>query len=159
MRSALTLGLVLLFGCPSATAEVKKDAVTETPRLLVAMERGPCFGACPVYRVEVFTDGRVRFEGRRHVKMKETVETRLSGEQLAAISERIKNLGFKWGDYNDPSVTDLPSVRLTIGDQTLSHAIGDRRAPYKLTKLEDDLDTLIGTAKWINGAAAEAVDR
>lgn len=158
MRSALTLGLVLLFGCPSATAEVKKDAVTETPRLLVAMERGPCFGACPVYRVEVFTDGRVRFEGKRHVKMKEVVESRLSDVQIAALTERTKNLGFKWADYNKPSVTDQPSVILTLGDRTLSHSLGDEHAPYKLTKLEDELDALIGTSKWIDGAGYEGPD-
>lgn len=156
MRSALTLGLVLLFGCPSATAEVKKEAVTETPRLLVAMERGPCFGACPVYRVEVFTDGRVRFEGKRFVKVLEPVEAKLSAEQVKAISQRLAALDFKWADYTDRNATDMPSVQLTHETRTLTHYHGDNSAPEGLTKLEDDLDALIGTAKWIKG---EAVDR
>jgi hypothetical protein len=156
MRSALTLGLVLLFGCPSATAEVKKDAVTETPRLLVAMERGPCFGACPVYRVEVFTDGRVRFEGKRFVKATEVVEAKLSAAQVKAIADRLAAIDFKWADYTHADMTDMPFIELTHETRSLKHYQGDRSAPEGLTKLEDELDVLIGTSKWIKG---EAVDR
>jgi hypothetical protein len=156
MRSALTLGLVLLFGCLATTPEVKKEAVAETPRLLVAMERSPCFGACPVYRVEVFTDGLVRFEGKRFVKALEVVEAKLSPAQVKAISDRFAAIDFKWADYTHADATDNPTVVLTHETRTLKHYHGDHSAPEGLTKLEDDLDALIGTAKWIKG---EAVDR
>jgi len=158
MRS-VALGMVLLLGCQSSAPEVKKDAVAEAPRLLVAMERGPCFGACPVYRVEVFTDGLVRFEGKRFVKATELVEGKLSAAQVKAISDRLAAVDFKWADYTHADATDNPTVVLTHETRTLKHYQGDHSAPETLTKLEDDLDALIGTAKWVKGDMAGAADR
>lgn len=115
------------------------------------MERGPCFGACPVYRVEVFTDGLVRFKGERFVKVTEPVEARLSEAQVQAISQRLQRVDFKWTDYTQRDETDLPTVVLTHGARTLRHYLGDRTAPVALKRLEDDLDALAGTQQWSFG--------
>lgn len=151
MRSLLTLGLLGLFGC--ATAPEVKNAPTTS--LLVALERGACFGACPIYRVEVFTDGRVRFQGERFVQVTEPVEAKLSEAQLQALTARLERGGFAWKSYERRDATDMPTVVLTWKGQTLRHYQGDQSAPPELTQLEDDLDALIGTARWIKGEAAD----
>ena len=33
----------------------------------MSLERGPCFGTCPVYKVTIERTGAVRFEGKRFV--------------------------------------------------------------------------------------------
>ena len=38
----------------------KKDSIT--------LERGACFGTCPIYQVSVASDGTVRFEGFNYTK-------------------------------------------------------------------------------------------
>lgn len=154
MRRSLTLTLLVLFGCQS-TPEVKPVSPA-SPALLFSMERGPCFGACPVYRVEVFSDGLLRFKGERFVKVTEAVEETLSPAQLAALTARLERADFKWADYTQRNATDLPTVRLTHGARALTHYHGDASAPGALQQLEDDLDALLGTQRWISGAGGAA---
>jgi hypothetical protein len=89
------------------------------------------------------------------VKVTEPVEAKLTEAQLTAIAERLQRIEFKWADYTERNATDLPSVELTHEGRTLRHYHGDASAPEALTKLEDDLDALIGTQRWIKGEAAD----
>lgn len=149
MRTLLTCGLALLFACQS-TPEVRRGDAPSP--LLFALERGRCFGRCPVYRLEVFEDGRVRFEGRLHVAVTEPVEARLPAAEVARLVRRLEQPGFdRWVDYAQPTTTDQPTVTLTYKGVTIRHDRGDANAPAALTALEDDLDALVGTQPWVKG--------
>lgn len=150
MRTLLTLALALIFGCQTSP-EVKKPA-----SLLLSLSRGACFGACPVYGVEVMSDGLVRFKGERHVKVTEPVEVTLDAATLGQLTARLEQSAFSsWTDYVKPDTTDLPTVTLSFKGKTLRHDRGDAKAPAALTKLEDDVDALLGTERWVKGAGAE----
>lgn len=166
MRRLLLLS-ALAFGCQT-TPEAKPDApvasaaapATSTPSkevpVLVSLQRGACFGRCPVYRVDVLTDGRVRFLGERNVEVTEPVEFKLEAAQLTAIKARLESSGFEtWKDAVNRQVTDMPTVVVTWRGKSLTHYLGDEKAPPELAKLEDDLDALIGTARWVHGAGPE----
>jgi len=47
----------------------------------IVISRGPCFGFCPVYTVNVTPGGQVNFEGARH--------TALVGQRTSAVSRRV----------------------------------------------------------------------
>ena len=151
MRSTLTLLAVLLFGCQTAP-EVKKDLNI----LLLSLERTPCLGACPVYSVEVLTDGTTAFKGLRHVKVTEPVEVKLEAATLQKLSALLNASEFaKWSDFTRTQVSDLPSVVLTYRGHTVRHSLGDDQAPAALIAFEDEVDVIIGTARWVNGTGAE----
>ncbi len=147
----------MLFGCQTAPS-VKKDeaAVTTAPEALVSLERTPCFGACPVYVVSVLSDGTTRFEGKRHVKITEPVEVKLEASVLEKLKAAFEKSEFaKWPDYTRTSVSDMPTVVLTYEGHTVRHYRGDEKAPPELTALEDEVDAIIGTDRWVKGTGAE----
>ena len=155
MRS-LTLLSLLIFGCQTSP-EVKKTTVVVESGVFLSLQRTACMGACPVYVVEVSSDGTVRFKGERHVKVTEPVELKLGAEELAKLSGLVEQSDFaKWKNYMAITTSDMPTVVLTFRGKSVQHSRGDEKAPEALTKLEDDLDAVIGTDRWVKGAGAEA---
>ena len=157
MRSLLTLLPVLLFGCQTSPSVKKVEAaVTTTPEALVSLERTACYGTCPIYGVSVLSDGTTRFEGKRHVKITEPVEVKLEAAALEKLKAAFEKSGFaKWPDYTRTNVSDLPTVVLTYQGHTVRHSLGDDKAPPELTALEDEVDAIIGTDRWVKGTGAE----
>ncbi len=142
--------MLLLLVAPAACVTARPAA----PLPLASLSRGPCFGRCPEYQVEVFSDGRVRFEGRRHVATVGEAVGQLDAAQLSALEARFEAARFTdfAGRYERADTTDLPVVVLAYQGRAVRHALGDSSAPAALTQLEDDVDTLLGTARWVTGA-------
>jgi hypothetical protein len=159
MRSTLTLLALGLFGCQTAPAvkkEVNKEVKTDAATVpLLSLERSPCFGACPVYTVEVLSNGVTTFKGVRHVKVTEPVELKLEPATLEKLNARFEASEFaKWGDFTRTPVSDMPTVVLTYRGHTVRHYLGDDKAPAALTALEDEVDAIIGTERWVKGTGA-----
>lgn len=130
--------------------------LTGAPEALLSLERTPCFGACPIYVVSVLSDGTTRFKGERHVKITEPVEVKLEPSSLEKLKAAFEKSGFdKWPDYTRVSMTDMPTVVLTYKGHTVRHYLGDEKAPPELKALEDEVDAIIGTERWVKGAGTE----
>ena len=56
--------VISLIGCASTPSNSKEDS-QETIRYASS----PCFGACPIYSVEISPTGAVRFEGKQYTKV------------------------------------------------------------------------------------------
>lgn len=136
---------------PVKADAAKADAAKATGTPLLSLQRGACFGRCPVYRVQVYDDGTLEFVGERFVASLGTSSAQLDAAALATLRARVEGSSFsRWKQrYTRPTVTDLPTVQLSWKGRTIVHAQGDRSAPPDLTRLEDDLDVLLDTARWI----------
>lgn len=155
MRSLLTVLAVGLFGC-QATPAVKKSEAASAPQVILSLQRTACFGACPAYLVEVLSDGTMRFKGERHVRVTEAVEVKLEPAVVEKLQSRFERTDFAhWPDFDQPTTMDLPTVVLRWRDHVVRHALGDEKAPLELTKLEDEVDALLGTERWVKGAGAD----
>ena len=111
MRTRISvLALAGLAAC--ATTAAAPAGRVET----ISYETGPCFGACPVYRVTVNRDGSGVFEGRRFTAV--TGERRFSAtpEQFQAFARHLAPLRPATGEVNYSgencrmNATDLPSA-------------------------------------------------
>lgn len=101
----------------------------------ISYQTGPCFGACPVYRVTLGSDGSGSFEGRRFAAVIGTREFRVTPEQFRAFADRLEPLRPASGSlrYSGPplctmTATDMPSVEVTwrgsAGEQSLYYYYG-----------------------------------
>jgi uncharacterized protein DUF6438 len=127
----------------------------------ITLERGPCFGTCPVYSVTLDGSGAVLFEGRRFV-----ADTGISTASVprARIDSLVAEL--TTGGYFDFAeryiagepgcvqyATDLPSVitevRARGQSKRIEHDHGCMEAPKALTALEGRIDSVAGVARWI----------
>ncbi|MEO7997328.1 MAG: DUF6438 domain-containing protein [Gemmatimonadaceae bacterium] len=164
--------ILILAGLLSIAACKKKSeqlTLTTVPASLVAsLERGPCRGSCPDYRVEVYGDGRVRFFGKQHVGSigvhngtTTLKEVRQLIKQVAASEVASADTAYVMGSKGcGQYYTDLPMSTLTVrvGEQlkTIQHDPGCRNAPAFLKTLEAQVDSAARSAMWIAGNGEKA---
>lgn len=155
---AVTFALALS-GC---AGNRPSDVPTPTASDHIAMTRGPCFGACPMYTVTVWGDGRVRFEGDQFVMQRGEHTRTIDAASAAALFAAADSIDF----YRLPtditpanasvcgaSWTDMPSAEITIvwagRVRTVSHYHGCPEAPEQLTAFERRIDAVAGVAEWV----------
>ena len=126
----------------------------------VALERGPCFGACPVYRVTIAPSGAVRFEGRRFVRDSGTVTGAIARAAVDSLLAELAAAGyFEFADRYVPGepgcgpvATDLPTVITEVATagrtKRIEHYHGCADRPAALPALERRIDDVAGTDRW-----------
>lgn len=150
MRIALALlaGVLVLVGSASS------QSAASTP-FRVRLERTICYGLCPEYVVTVRADGRVVYVGRRGVLVRGVRRARLGPTAMRKLRRAVSSTDVFRLDsrYEEMSVTDLPSAKLTVqvGSRTkrIYHYLGDFTAPEKLTRLECTVDRILRTRRWV----------
>ncbi|HWR57424.1 MAG TPA: DUF6438 domain-containing protein [Thermodesulfovibrionales bacterium] len=135
--------------------------LSEAEDVMITLERTICFGTCPAYKLTVYGNGTVEYEGKDHVKT--------MGRQTYAISrEKVKELIYQFKRVNYFSLndsyekidrTDFPyaitSIRINGKSKTIRHYRGDNTAPRELAALERKIDEIAGSARWIKGDIPE----
>ena len=135
----------------------------------LTLERRPCFGICPAYRLDVYADGRVRYEGPGWVNTMAGGEvpsmrrdsTQLSRDQTAAVFHAFDRAWSRWGTnrfgYKKPgcpdAVTDQPTVILVriagrLRD-TMDLYYGCLALPERVERAAAQIDSLAGVARWL----------
>lgn len=144
-----------IFVARSQTQSDKNDFIT--------LERTVCFGTCPNYKLTIKSDGNVIFEGKRFTKTTGIARGKISvADYRALVSEFEKIDYFSLPDRFTPGtkecpqvITDMPSANTSIklnGKVKAVdhyHGCGSQGVLPKLTALEDKIDKVAGTQKWI----------
>ena len=155
----LVIALALV-ACSRTPDPAERPAPSASDRL--TLTRGPCFGACPMYTVTAWGDGRVEFEGRQFVEKTGTHTATVDAASVAALFAQADSIGF----FDLPADitpanqaacgsawTDMPGVETTVvwseRDHTVNHYHGCPKAPAELTAFEERVDAVLGTARWI----------
>lgn len=125
--------------------------------LVITLERGICFGTCPIYSVEIHGDGSVLYKGVDCVAAVGERRSRVSVGDVHKLVDDFRAANFfSMRDHYAASVTDLPAYRIGIGfdghRKTVLDYVGSMVGmPPDVAKLEDAVDKLAGTAGWIGG--------
>jgi hypothetical protein len=143
-------------GGPAAAGPALADSSVR-----ITLERGPCFGTCPVYSVTLDGSGAVLFEGRRFVADTGISTGRVPPARIDSLVAELTAGGyFDFADRyraGEPGceryATDLPSVNteVHVGSRSkrIEHDHGCMEAPQALTTLEGRIDSVAGVARWI----------
>lgn len=122
--------------------------------LLISLERLPCKGTCPVYKVKIDGKGNVAYEGKDHVRMTGTqtaVIPREKVDQLVALFMKSNYFSMKPA-YKTQTTTDSPTVLIAFVKEDMAkqveHYLGDSSAPPALTELENAIDRAINIGQW-----------
>src|SRR5690349_20504797 len=145
--------VVVAVGCRPPAPETA-SAAPGAP--FVSMSREVCFGECPIYRIAVYRDGTVRYEGEAYVARR--------GRYTGTVSEaQIRELDALFTDhrffgladaYTHADWTDYPSVKLGYVSpdgraKVVDHYHGDVSAPLVLAILENGVDRIVGVERWV----------
>lgn len=135
----------------------------------VKLTRTECYGTCPVYTVTVLSNGKVQFVGTKNTKVAGPAEGTLGREKLDQLANEINNANiFSLKDSYTPDsgncpskATDNPTVTLEVTSghlyKKIVHYLGcsemkeahSVRYPPGLAELENKIDEIIGTDRWI----------
>jgi hypothetical protein len=162
-RGALCLALVATANCDKKKAAPADSISIDQPHppdlmagttLLATLERTGCYGECPVYRVTVSTDGSVVYVGTRWVKVLGRQEYKLSAAQVSDIVSAFERANFATlRDYDHVESTDddWAHVSFLWGGRLkrVRHYHGDNAAPPALSALEDELDRVTDTGRFV----------
>jgi hypothetical protein len=129
---------------------------------VITLQRTGCFGTCPIYSLEIFADGFVRYVGTRFVQVSGEHKSVLQRDKVEDLISQFLQAGYfllqdnyetyRAHDGQIWHVTDLPTAYS-------SFRYGDRRksirdyafAPRELTELEIEIDRVANTHRWIHG--------
>lgn len=158
-RALLALAACLT-GCGPRASQVPAPDAASSAGTTVTLERGPCFGTCPVYRVSLEGDGTVGFTGTRFVTRVGADTSRVAPEQVGRLADSLDAAGYfaladeyvlnssACGRYATDAPTVTISVRSGERSKTVRHDHGCADAPETLTGMERLIDSVAGTARW-----------
>jgi hypothetical protein len=125
-----------------------------SPQSSITLERGMCFGTCPVYFVTLFENGTVFYHGEKFVKEIGNQSGTLNRSSFANLLHACNEMGFFQmnDEYVNLDMTDMPRAVITVQNGTISkhieHYHGDTHAPANLTALENLIDEVVLITRW-----------
>jgi hypothetical protein len=121
----------------------------------ITLQRTPCHGPCPVYRVTVLGTGEVEYFGEAHVDKPGTHRWRISKRRLDRLAEAFQRARYSRleDSYTNREFTDAPGCLTLIeyedgSFKSIVHYHGDPSAPDALTELEDEIDRIVGVERY-----------
>lgn len=120
------------------------DIKTKVENTLVKIRKTACFGKCPVYEFTIFKDGSALFDGLQHVSKTGKQTFNLTKEEFLKLNSLLSKTSFsEYKDsYNNPRVTDLPSVYVTYQGKQIQIRIW-KNVPEELKNLEEYTKKLV----------------
>lgn len=160
-----------------AAAAACRPAAPPSESARIVLEREPCFGFCPTYRVSLEPDGAVRFVGLNPQRPRSD-SARVSPEAVRLLAHRFEEAGFFAMDSAyvpgergcGINATDHAYVNLTAAlagrTKTVRHYLGctgtenadsipaaranREGALGKLERLAAEVDSAAGTSRWLD---------
>jgi hypothetical protein len=138
------VALLFFSQCKSIEKQGKENVMNDTV-LLASIERTPCFGICPVYKIYIYQSGLAVLHGIQHVPNIGWFNTRLGIEQVNAIiryaeDNKIFNLQ---DEYIEPRIADYPTTitELNLNNRYKRIVNTQPSAPQVLLNWEKFLDS------------------
>ncbi len=154
---------LILIGCSvkkSAVADAVEEPedkpalfqdITDGDSLFAGIERGACFGRCPIYKMKIYNSGYVHFEGIKFCEPLGVNTTQLTKEQMKLLLDKANEIKYKEMEdkYDMPGVTDLPTIITSLVIDGERKTVARRYGyPQELLDLEKVFTQLIETSTW-----------
>jgi hypothetical protein len=124
--------------------------------VLITIERGGCFGECPVYSATIFSDGTVVYDGQHFVKVEGKRTHKIGKERIEKLITAFEKVGYfdleneYRVDENGVSVTDQQTTTTSFNYNGRRKQVVDYyHSPEKLIYLETEIEELAGLFEYI----------
>lgn len=114
------------------------------------MDRTACFGRCPVYTIELMSNGAIYYEGKKNTEFIGKREAKISVTQMQKFMKTIS--GYKLLSLQNvykPIAADLPRLNFTFTVNGKAKSIKNGESgPKYLETIGKKIDSLMTTLKW-----------
>ena len=141
------LSIVIIAITLSSCSLMNKSAKTDD--VVISMRKTECRGKCPVYKVEVFESGLLKFQGKKNVNVIGEEEKQLPKSEFKALKKAFSDADFfRFQDEYVTRVTDLPTTYISYTYKGQAKMIKDyHKAPAALKSLEAQVALLV--EEWV----------
>jgi hypothetical protein len=123
----------------------------------ITMFRGACFGACPIYYLEIHGDGQVIYRGYEYVNVTGEQTSTIPVDSVRELVNQFNNSGyFNLKDrYDQVDRTDQATVVTSINVDGKSKSVYDYLGTHllsellKLRQLESMIDQVTNSSQWV----------
>ncbi|HEX3810361.1 MAG TPA: DUF6438 domain-containing protein [Rhizomicrobium sp.] len=125
--------------------------------LRITLQRSPCFGRCPTYKVEIHGDGTVIYRGGSFVAVTGERSVKIAPEKVRDLYTLFRKADYFWlNDSYTAQVTDLPSFTTSISYDGHSKSVRDYAGrmigmPEIVGELELAIDDAANSEQWTVG--------
>jgi len=117
-------------------------------------------GIGPDDRLTIYGDGKVIYEGVENVEVKDVVESSIDNDKIVSLVLKFKELGFfSLNDiFSVEDSIDRPSTIISFSipketgemiTKSIKYYHGDKRVPKELKILENNIEEIVGSSKWV----------
>ena len=149
MSRFLPLLFLVLFACGSSKkgTEIKIKEIKK--ELIISLERTPCYGTCPIYKMKIFSDGSAFYHGERFVEKIGNYEFSVRKETVNYILKKADEIGFfELEDKYTANITDLPkTITFIKNGKNKKRVVDYYGAPKTLKEFESLVDGCIDYRK------------
>lgn len=132
---------------PKVVAQTPQKVTPKAPQVsAVKMSRGYCYGRCPVYSIEIKSNGLVRYSGRQFVEKEGIYEKTFAP---AAVGNLLQELNSARVDTMKTTyerlLSDMPSINytFTFADGQTKEIENAHYGPQVLAKMAQKIDELV----------------
>lgn len=120
------------------------DIKSEAENTLIKIRKTACHGICPVYEFTIYKDGTALFDGLQYVNKTGKHKLKLEKEEFTKLQKLLSKTSFSdyKNAYNNPRITDLPSVYITHQGKQIQIRIW-KNVPEELKTVEKYIEQLV----------------
>jgi TonB family protein len=121
------------------------NMIAQKKATYIKMERTACFGRCPVYSVELFSNGKIKYTGTRNVANIGTFNYKVSAQKVKSIFAYIeKNKISSLKNKYEEIASDLPRLHMKFLISKKAKAIQNAEAgPFYLQEIASRVDVVL----------------
>jgi hypothetical protein len=140
--------IAIISACKSHKKVVEKsveNVFQATPLQVFSLELTPCYGTCPTYKVIVFENDSLVYEGIRFVAKEGNISKKLPQGTVNQLVEKFRGANFfKFQNQYTSTMTDFPTTYISFTDNGITKKIMDYyKAPESLRQLEKLISDLV----------------
>lgn len=147
----MKLRLLLSF-CALAVFACKSNQIAIADDFKLKMDKGACFGSCPVYSLEIDHQGNALYDGKRFTEKSGMHKYKLSGDQFKQVTDQLTLMNFfALQDNFKSNVADLPTVTIAHTHKGLTKSIsGKDTRPKRVLELQKILEDIAQSDGWVS---------
>ena len=152
----LVLPILALFSCDT-TKKVGQETIQPigemTEKVIpvnITFKRGPCFGKCPVFTLQIDESGTASLLGRKYARLEGEHTKKMTAAELAELQKIVADSKFmSLEDRYDSGILDAPSTTMIVksaeGEKTI---VLRGTMPDDLKPLVDKMDAIYNSEAW-----------
>lgn len=131
----LLMGFVIVLWSCSTTKSIEE---LTTDDIIISMNKGGCFGSCPIYELDIYNNGHCEFTGIDHCYKLGKHTLQLTKEKLKSLKSEFKEANlYQYDDFYESQIPDLPTITISYFEKDTSKTIvGKRERPSQVHKLQ-----------------------